>query len=68
LLALGLFENYYFKNVGAIQIRKSDGKKRSKHGTHGICSKKKEGKKQEVCHIVALDLPGTVFYKFCHLQ
>jgi hypothetical protein len=37
LLALGLFENYYFKNVGAIQIRKSDGKKRSKHGgTHGI--------------------------------
>jgi hypothetical protein len=36
--------------VGAIQIRKSDGKKRSKHGTHGMdLHKKKRKKKNKGC-------------------
>jgi hypothetical protein len=49
LLALAVFGNYYFKMWVAIQIRKSDGKKRSKHGTHGICTKKKGRKKHKGC-------------------
>jgi hypothetical protein len=37
--------------VGAIQIRKSDGKKRSKHGgTHGIWTKKRRKKTRGVSH------------------
>jgi hypothetical protein len=65
LLALGLFENYYFKNVGAIQIRKSDGKKRSKHGgTHGICTQKKKEKNKRCVTLWPCTYLGRYFTSF----
>jgi hypothetical protein len=53
LLALALFEKIIILKCGCNPNKESDGKKRSKHGTHGICTKKEE-KKQGVCHIVAM--------------
>ncbi len=54
--------------MGAIQIRKVMERRGQNMGGPMGFEQKKEGKKQGVCHIVALHLPGTVFYKFCHLQ
>jgi hypothetical protein len=49
LLALGLFENYYFKNVGAIQIRKVMERRGQNMGPMGFAQKKKKEKNKRWC-------------------